>query len=306
MAKRYGLNSIIGKKSTLRFPRSVSHTKTDTICTIVAANKTLSEPPFSTAITMKKGDSLDICDQLNEISYEYEDNFPIKADIYLSNGNAKIDIKTPTTFSLINIIYELDDFLVENLRASLPNISIIMANIALTKIDTQDAIFVEELIKTTKTIYGNLTSYNCRRRKDKRINALKKNRKIQLYKKLTNIVSKMDSHRRDLHYFLKTKKVLKREKLPLLFDKIDEFYDLYEDWDDFHDEYFQDNYLNNYEYISLYLYISEIYFLKSISFKDNNKIPNILWYQNLISKFLDESNFEASLLLSYKLIQNQE
>jgi hypothetical protein len=52
---------------------------------------------------MKKGDSLDICDQLNELSYEFEELFPIKADIFLSNNGSKIEIKTPTIFSLINM-----------------------------------------------------------------------------------------------------------------------------------------------------------------------------------------------------------
>ena len=241
MAKRYGLDSIIGKKSTIRFPRSVQHTKTDTICTILSANNVISEPPFSTAITMKKGDSLDICDQLNELSYEYESFLPIKADILLSNNGSKIDFKTPTVFSLINIIFDLDDLIIENMRSFIPNLCLTIVNISLAKIDTQDSIFLEELIRNSKIIYGNLSSYNCRRRKDKRVNSLKNPNKLR---KFAYLFSKKDNHRRDLHFFLKNKKVQKVEKLPILFETIDTFYDLYDDWDDFYDEYYQDYYLN--------------------------------------------------------------
>jgi hypothetical protein len=303
MAKRYGLDSIIGKKSTIRFPRSVLHAKTDTICTVVAANNVLSEPPFSTAITMKKGDALDICDSLNDISYEYENFFPVKANILLSHGIATIDLTTPTTFSLINIIYDLDDYIIEILRASLPNISLILANIALAKIDTQDSIFVDELLNHGRTLYGNINSYNCKRRKDKRINALKNFDKMQS-NKINYIKSNLDSHRRDMHYFLKTKRVKKKERLPLLFDKIDDFYDLYEDWDEFHDEYYQDNFLNYYDNISVYLYLFELYILQTHAITAHNKIPAITWYQNIMPQYLraSEADVESSLILSYELV----
>jgi len=78
MKKRYGLESIIGKHSTLRFPRLVSIEEVATINSILPANMEEIESSFNTALAMKNANPEEVHDQFNAISCEYDEEFPIR------------------------------------------------------------------------------------------------------------------------------------------------------------------------------------------------------------------------------------
>jgi hypothetical protein len=58
MKKKYGLESIIGKKSKLRFPRLLYLNKVELLTFVLPANSAIAQPPLSTSITFKKGEHL--------------------------------------------------------------------------------------------------------------------------------------------------------------------------------------------------------------------------------------------------------
>lgn len=90
MKKKYGLESIIGKKSRLRYPGHVFLPKNYTIYSVIPANDAIAEPPLSTTITMSKGDPLDFCDQFNEESYDFEEGFPLNVIINITDRKSVV------------------------------------------------------------------------------------------------------------------------------------------------------------------------------------------------------------------------
>jgi hypothetical protein len=64
MKKKYGLESIIGKKSKLRFPRLLYLNKVELLTFVLPANSAIAQPPLSTSITFKKGEPFEFCDSL--------------------------------------------------------------------------------------------------------------------------------------------------------------------------------------------------------------------------------------------------
>jgi ribosomal protein L11 len=257
MKKRYGFDSVIGKKSTLRFPRLVSYIRTDIVTVILPAGNSLPEAPFNTTVTMKKGDSFDICDHFNDLSSEYEVDFPIRINVTLSGPITIIELKTPTIFSMVNIIYNLDELLIEKFRASIMDISINNANFALAKLDTEEDFFISELLSNIKSIYSNLLSYNCRRRANKSASALlirsRRRRFLSTNDPIQVRANQRYNHRRYLHFVKKTNHLKKLGRLPEQLDRLHCFYDCYEDWDELFDWFFIDTYLKNLEHVSSYM-----------------------------------------------------
>jgi len=101
MKKRYTFDSIIGKKSKIRMPRHVFIEKQEKITAILPANNALAEPPFSTNITMKKGDPYDLCDQVNNLSDAYNTDIPLRVCVTLSNTETQCDVLETPVFQLI-------------------------------------------------------------------------------------------------------------------------------------------------------------------------------------------------------------
>jgi ribosomal protein L11 len=308
MKKRYGLESIIGKKSALRFPRLVSNTKIDTISAILPANNAAAEPPFSTALTMKKGDSSDTCDQFNDLSYEYELDFPIRVDITISGPTSNIEVKTPSIFSLINIVYDLEDTLIENFEASITDISLNHANFALVKLDTEEDFFMSELLTHIKSIYSNILSYNCRRKVDKSAYGLllqSRKRRFLANKNTNHPSNQVYNHCRNLHFFVKTKRFNKLDLLPLRFDHIETFYDILEDWDEFYDEYYKDQYLIYHDYLTAYSLLAQFYLLLQNNHLERMKLAQTLYYKKAILSILDildtDSDFDSNLSSGFNI-----
>jgi len=165
MKKKYGLESIIGKKSKLRFPRLVYLPKVESLTFVLPANSAIAEPPLNTSITMKKGDPYEFCDQFNEQSYEYEEGFPLNVIIHLTTSEFLFEIKSPTVFTLFGIIFDLDEVETEKFRAPKGEVFLSIFNFALIKLNPNEDFFMSDLISTARSIYGNLVSYNCRRKK---------------------------------------------------------------------------------------------------------------------------------------------
>jgi ribosomal protein L11 len=111
MKKKYGLESIIGKKSKLRFPRLLYLNKVELLTFVLPANSAIAQPPLSTSITFKKGEPFEFCDQFNEASWDqgYEEGLPINVIIYISSLNLLFEIQPPTVYSLFGIIFDFEE-----------------------------------------------------------------------------------------------------------------------------------------------------------------------------------------------------
>ena len=84
MKKRFGLDNIIGKRSRLHFFDHVFFPKTELLKFTLPASLAASLPPFSTSITMKKGDPVEYCELFNEQTFDFEEGFPVNSlDIYV-------------------------------------------------------------------------------------------------------------------------------------------------------------------------------------------------------------------------------
>jgi hypothetical protein len=165
MKRRYGLESIIGKKSKLRFPRHVFIPKVDLLRFTLPANSAVAEPPLSTAITMKKGDPYDFCDLFNEETYEFEDGTPVNCVYLISIAVSLLEIRTPPVFSLFGIVHDLDEIEdVEKFRGKSSDILLTFSNLGLIKLDSDKSYFFSDYLSIFRTIYSSMLSYNCRRK----------------------------------------------------------------------------------------------------------------------------------------------
>jgi ribosomal protein L11 len=313
MKKKYGLESIIGKKSKLRFPRHAFIPKVDTLNFILPANAAIAEPPLSTAITMKKGDPFDFCDQFNEESYDFEEGLPLNVIVYLSITELLFEIKSPTIFSLFSIIFDLEDFDTEKFRATKDNIFLSIFNFALIKLNPEEDFFISELLSQVRSIYGNLLSYNCRRKFKRRSPDILPQNRLQRFlinKKPLNHVSQLRSLNAINHFFYKTSKFLKHNQVLQQINQIDELYDLLDDWDDAYDYIWEDlEFTKLFELFERSLITNHFYKIKNdLLEKNNTKITGVILGERL-NKFknLSENNLspEYNLLLPIKLLTYQ-
>jgi hypothetical protein len=309
MKRRYGLESIIGKNSTLRFPRLVSLEMPCTINSILPANTEEIESSFNTALTMKSADPEEAYDQFNDASCEYEDEFPIRVKVLVQGSVSSIEILDPTVSSLFYIAFDLEDFPIEKFRASISDIIVTSVNFALIKLMPQGSYFFSDSLITLRTILNNIMSYNCARKRPKLSNILSLNIRLQRY--LLNIkshINKESYQRRLYHYCYKTLKSRKRKLLPILFDRIEDFYDIFEDWDDAYDIVWSDHSTTSwFDLFDLVLLANE-YALQIGIREDNSVIPSNYYISLSLDKFLESiaSEFNLVLLQSFKVLHNQE
>lgn len=295
MKKRYGLDSIIGKRSKLRFPHHIFVPTVDTLNFILPANLAISEPPLSTALTMKKGDPLEFCDQFNESSYSFEEGFPLNVIIYLSVSELLFEVKSPTTFSLFGIIYNLEDYSIEEFRASKTNVFLSNFNFALAKLSPEEDFFISDIIGNLRSIYGSLMSYNCKRPFPKRPKLKLTN--IRKRKYLVNNSLLPTNSKRNLYRIIraarKAKKISYKEQIEIIIDQIYESFYGTDLWDDLIDLYLEDPefvlyydlyeiLLSSFKFRSLDMYLddnsnlssSHLSFLEIKKLKDENSLEN--------------------------------
>jgi hypothetical protein len=308
MKKRYGLESIIGKNSTLRFPRLVSLEMPSTINSILPANTEEIESSFNTALTMKSADPAEAYDQFNDVSCDYADEFPIRVKVVIQGPVSSIEILDPTIFSLFNIAFDLDDFPVEKFRASVFDIVLTSANFALIKLMPEDKYFISDLRINLRTILNSILSYNCGRKHFKLSNILALNIRLQRY--LLNIkshINKESYHKRLYHFCYKTLKHQKKELLPILFDRIEYFYDVFEDWEDAYDFIWLDHVTNYWSDLLELTLLAHDYALKIKLPEDNLLLPSDYYYSLSIEKLVESvtSRLALDLSKSFKMLEDQ-
>lgn len=112
-------------------PHHVYTEKQEKVIAILPANNAIAEPPFSTNITMKKGDPYDLCDQVNERSQEYNTDIPLRVIVTITNTATECDVKETPVFELLNMAFDLEDRNIESLQASKNDLLLASANFAI-------------------------------------------------------------------------------------------------------------------------------------------------------------------------------
>lgn len=309
MKRRYGLESIIGKHSRLRFPRLVSIVYPETVNCILPANTEEIEPSFNTALTMKNADPLEAYEQFNTISCDYDEEFPIRVKITIYGTVCFTNVLDPTVFSLLNITWDLDEDHIHKFRAYIYDILTTIANFTLIKNSPDESYFVSDLVANVRTILANINSYNCRRNLFKLTDI--RNRGVRLQRYLLNIKSHFNTsyhHERLYHYCYKALKHRNNDLIPLTVEHIDYFYDLFEDWEEAFDFAWLDHQLNSLDdLIEVSLLAEEFY---SLVHKRNNNLlmPAQYYYWYSSSKLLDDlpSKYKLDLLESLKFDKSQD
>jgi len=305
MKKRYGLESIIGKHSTLRFPRLVSIEEVATINSILPANMEEIESSFNTALAMKNANPEEVHDQFNAISCEYDEEFPIRVKVVVQGSLCSIEVLDPSVFSLIDIAFDLTDFPIEKFRASIPDILVATASFALIKNIPEESYFLSDFIANTRTILNNIVSYNCKRKRHKQTNISKINLRFQNY--LLNIKSHLNTQyyqKRLYHFCYKALKYRKRKHRRLLYERPDYFDDLFKDWEDAYDFAWLDQELLLWDDLVELSLLAEDFSLLVATDHDNSLLTprDILQNYsviNVVESFTSES--ENDLLKSFKM-----
>lgn len=313
MKKRYSLDSIIGKKSKIRMPRHVFMDKQEKISAILPANNAVSEPPFSTNVTMRKGDPIDLCDQVNDLSQGYNTDIPLRVCVSISTTETTCDVFETPVFQLVNMTHDLEDRTIESLQASKNETLLSNANFAIIKSTPTENLFTSDIISNTKSIYGSLLSYNCRRKKVKPSILNKPSMRFKNYINQRVIISSnKEKHLGNLKHFLfKAFNYEKKHRLPLLFERIDYFYDILEDWDEAYDHYFKNHSLTNIFDLLEYTLLALEYSYVLNNLKKNKKASQLLLQQkailNIIQTYLKTtSKVDQDLLLPLKVFLDHD
>jgi ribosomal protein L11 len=312
MKKRYGLDSIIGKKSKLRFPDHIGLIKTHSLYFTLPANDAISEPPLSTAITMKKGDPLEFCDQFNEESYDFEEGLPLNVIIYVSVSSLMFEIKPTSTHSLFGIAFGLDDVTNGKFRASKTNIFLCALNFGLIQLSPTEDFFMADWVSKVRSIYASLATYHSKRKYRKP--TMKFFPKIRLKRYLLNFVPnhriKFPQQYRLERYMKKNLKFSFKKLLPSRIQQIYTFYDTFELLEDLEDHFYEDLKLDIYTDL-LDQAISSVYFIKSLYNLESYKTPVNYLYNldtmstNLLKEFLDNSPEDSHLYILFKYFHGQ-
>jgi ribosomal protein L11 len=305
MKKRYGLDSIVGKKSKLRFPRLIYIVTGETLNFLLPANNALSEPPFSTTLTMKKGDPLEVCDQFNDISSEYELGFPLKLTVTLSGTNIDVKVDSPTIFVLINIVFDITDYLIEKFRASKQKVNLSIVNMAIIQIFSDEDYFLSDIIAHSKSIYGSFMSYNSGRKKEKGTKVLvNKLRSKRFLKNIRMHINKQRYLYALKHFMRKTLKYKQQQQMPLLFDQIDYFYDILEDFEEAYDHYYFNQELKSKEYRLELILLAILFDIDYTRYTTNQQIASVIYQalslvKNIFTNNLDNNRPDQDLFMAF-------
>jgi ribosomal protein L11 len=284
MKKRYGLESIIGKKSKLRFPTCVFIKTRGVLNLTILSNIEEVAPPLSTTLTLHQCNSYDLIDSFNENTNDFEEGLPLSVTLLLPE--AIYEINSPTTSCLFELLLDLYD--IENLKTNKFIIFLLIINLALIKLDPND-IFLFDLTSTIRSIYGNLNSYNCKRIRKKKYISLSPMRK-RYYNISNNVLSR--STERDLKFFrhslvLEHRKIKKYHRKKLL-TLVNNFTFSLDDWDDLYD-FFPDFLIYKSQLVS-FLYSQFSYLSTVHSLHPSNKSFHTLLKEHIISSIFDISN----------------
>lgn len=282
MKKKYGLDSIIGRKSKLRFPHHVYVPKADTLNFTIQANNVTPEPPLSTAVTIRKGDCFQLCDELNEATASFEQNFPLIVSLYISNGEILFEIKNPSVFNLITLAHNLENKNTPKMRVNSIYCLLACVNFSLIALNPSTDFFISDLVSKVKSIYTNIFSYNAKRR------YLRLPRKytssIRLRK---DLVAKRPYHqgkkvkRKFIQKFIrKARRKLRIKRIRRKTALIYRIMDLEDAWDDIYDFYHEN--------------ISDNVIIDLI------KLNEASWYFNVLEKNLDLDRLTLETLLSLR------
>jgi len=256
MKKKYGLDIIIGKKSKLRFPHHVFLPKIDSLNFIIPANDAIVEPPLSTALTIKKVDPFDFCDQFNEESYDYEEGLPLIVACIVSVGTIIFEIKSPTTFALFGIVFDLEDTPTEKFRAYQDEIIVASVNFSLITLSPIDDFFLSDILSNVKSIYGSLQSYNCRRKYSIVAKKVLPTLRLKRYNHLTSKHLSLGYRKLNIvkHFINFTRDIIAWGHFPAALARIHAKYDIKDEWLDYNYLYLEDLiYLGFHDHLEIYL-----------------------------------------------------
>lgn len=294
-------------------PRHVFIEKQEKVTAILPANNTMAEPPFSTNITMKKGDPYDLCDQVNEKSQEYNTDIPLRVIVTITNTATECEVLETPVFQLLNMAFDLEDRTIESLQASKVDLLLANTNFAIIKSSPSEDTFSSDIIANTKSVYGSLLSYNCRRKKVKTsISIQPKNRyKNYLKQKINNSYNKEEHLRHLRHFVYKAFTYNTKRRLPLLFERIDYFYDILEDWEESYDLYWKNHNLTTLYDLIEYTLLAIDYNQITNNLNNAKKESHIkLYFKSLFTTLQTTLNFTSTydkdLLLPLKLLLEQE
>jgi ribosomal protein L11 len=309
MKKKYGLDSIIGKKSKLRYPSHITLPKAHSLYFTVPANDAISEPPLSTAITMKKGDPLEFCDQFNEESYEFEEGLPLNVIVYITVSSLLFEIKPPSAYSLLGIVFLEEDASVENFKAYKKDIFIAALNFGLIQLNPTEDFFLADLTSKVRSIYGALSTYHFRRKypKPSRRYLLKSRFKKALLNSSQNQLLKKPQRYRLERYIKKTKKRNNRRQLYARIPQVHLFYDLLDIWDDVEDLIWEDPDIDLGSDLLDYCLLSLQYVITKANLLDVKiLLNNLTHFEKLLAEiFAFLPSVDTQLELAFKLYEHQ-
>lgn len=295
MKKRYGLESIIGKKSKLRFPRI--RVQPEYLSFILLANNAEAEPPLSTALIMKQGDPYDLCDLFNELSDNYNTDLPLRVGITLSGASTIVNVTTPSMFTLINIAFDMTAEAIEYFRASIQEILLASINFALIKYNTNEDYLLSALGGNIKSFYGNISSYNCRRRKTRNTKALIPKNRFKRYLMENELVYHKNLqayHRKISHFFIKTYKLKTKQRFSLRMDRIEYFYDILDDWEDSYDLFDYDHELDFTDYHMQIILLANMYTIETTDLINNTSLSVKLYNRLSLLQLLSEEDLNGN------------
>jgi hypothetical protein len=206
--------------------------------------------------------------------------------------NLLFEIQPPTVYSLFGIIFDFEEINAKSFRASKPDILLSIFNTALIKLNTEEDFFLSNLISQVQSIYGNLKSYNCHRKKKNRSKVLLPKVRYRRYLINNNpLPYNYKLHlKRIRHFFNVTKERFKLQRYKYLLHHIEEFYDLYDDLDDSYD-YYSDDDLDLISDLFHYNLLSLLYqTLYSNLYKNKYVIKSKIVFQSLYKLLRDFEN----------------
>lgn len=152
--------------------------------------------------------------------------------IKISSKELSFRIEELTIFSLLNILYDLEDFDIEAFRANYYGVFFVLLNSAFIKLGPEESFYIEDLLKTTRSLYGSMKSYNCRRKSPIKAVFLKVKRRLSRFYLKSKLVSNTQEFNRIKmkRLFLKTLKNMHPQLTRYKKELIEYYNKLHEVW----------------------------------------------------------------------------